>query len=218
MDEIKADYEKTRIRYKDRAKAGRRVSLDKARQNKPPIQFDGHVVQPKKLGVTVLTEKDIDLNVVKDYIDWTPFFQTWELAGAYPRILTDDVVGVEATRVYQDALNMLDEVIATQCLQARAVVGLFPANQVNHDDIEIYADESRGDVIERLSFLRIQNELTAPGKYNHSLADFVAPKDSGVADYVGAFACAAGFGIDPLVAKYEADHDDYNSAYDKSRC
>jgi 5-methyltetrahydrofolate--homocysteine methyltransferase len=212
VDEIKADYEKTRIRYKDRAKAGRRVSLDKARLNKAPITFDGNnVVQPKKLGITVLTENDIDLNQVKDYIDWTPFFQTWELAGAYPRILTDEVVGVEATRVFEDALKMLDEVIATKCLQARAVVGLFPANQANHDDIEIYADESRSEVVERLSFLRIQNELTAPGKYNHSLADFVAPKESGVADYIGAFACAAGFGIDPLVAKYEADHDDYNS-------
>ncbi|MGB5997290.1 MAG: methionine synthase [Marinomonas sp.] len=211
VDEIKLDYEKTRIRYKDRAKAGRRVSLDKARLNKAPLVFEDNIVKPSKLGITVLTENDIDLNVVKDYIDWTPFFQTWELAGAYPRILTDEVVGVEATRVYHDALEMLEEVIATKSLKARAVVGLFPANQVNHDDIEIYADETRTEVIERLSFLRIQNELTAPGKYNHSLADFVAPKDSGVADYMGAFACAAGFGIDPLVAAYEADHDDYNS-------
>jgi len=211
VDDIKADYEKTRIRYKDRAKAGRRVGIDKARQNKPPVTFNEQVVTPKQLGVTVLSEKDIDLSVVKDYIDWTPFFQTWELAGAYPRILTDDVVGEEATRVYQDALVMLDKVIAEASLKARAVVGLFPANQVNHDDIEIYADESRDEVVETLSFLRIQNELTAPGKYNHSLADFVAPKESGVADYMGAFACAAGFGIDPLVAQYEADHDDYNS-------
>lgn len=210
IDEIKADYEKTRIRHKDRAKAGRRVSLDKARQNKAPIDFS-HVTTPKQTGLTVLTEKDIDLSVVKDYIDWTPFFQTWELAGAYPRILTDEVVGSEATRVYEDALKMLDKVIAESTLEARAIVGLFPANQVNDDDIEIYADESRTEVVERLSFLRIQNELTAPGKYNHSLADFVAPKDSGVQDYMGAFACAAGFGIDPIVAAYEADHDDYNS-------
>jgi 5-methyltetrahydrofolate--homocysteine methyltransferase len=211
VDEIKADYEKTRIRYKDRAKAGRRVSLDKARLNKTPVDFSTGVNTPNKIGLTILTEKDIDFNEVKKYIDWTPFFQTWELAGAYPRILTDDVVGVEATRVYNDALEMLEEVIATKSLQARAIAGVFPANQVNHDDIELYADESRTEVIETLSFLRNQNELTAPGKYNHSLADFVAPKDSGVADYMGAFACAAGFGIDPLVAKYEADHDDYNS-------
>jgi len=161
--------------------------------------------------VTVLTEKDIDFSVVKEYIDWTPFFQTWELAGAYPRILTDEVVGEEATRVFEDALVMLEDVIAKGELSARAVVGLFPANQVDHDDVEIYADESRTEVIERLSFLRIQNELTAPGKYNHSLADFVAPKEAGIPDYMGAFACAAGFGIDPLVEAYEADHDDYNS-------
>ncbi|BFM48230.1 methionine synthase [Marinomonas sp. THO17] len=211
IDEVQADYEKTRIRYKDRAKAGRRVSIDKARQNKPPVTFDKQVVKPNQLGLTVLSEQDIDLGKVKNYIDWTPFFQTWELAGAYPRILTDEVVGEEATRVYQDALVMLDKVIAEASLQARAVVGLFPANQVNHDDIEIYSDESRSEVVETLSFLRIQNELTAPGKYNHSLADFVAPKESGVADYMGAFACAAGFGIEPLVEQYEADHDDYNS-------
>ncbi|MBJ7538167.1 methionine synthase [Marinomonas transparens] len=211
VDEIKLDYEKTRIRHKDRVKAGRRVSLDKARLNKAPIDFSQGIMTPNNLGITVLTEKDIDLADLKAYIDWTPFFQTWELAGAYPRILTDEVVGEEATRVYKDALEMLDEVIENASLQARGIVGLFPANQVNHDDIEIYADESRSEVIETLSFLRIQNELTAAGKYNHSLSDFIAPKDTGIADYMGAFACAAGFGIDPLVAKYEADHDDYNS-------
>ncbi|SBS34483.1 Methionine synthase [Marinomonas spartinae] len=211
IDEIKVDYEKTRLRYKDRAKAGRRVSLDKARLNKTPVDFSSGIVTPNNLGITVLTENDIDLAEVRHYIDWTPFFQTWELAGAYPRILTDEIVGVEATRVYNDALAMLDNVIANASLQARAIVGLFPANQVDDDDIEIYADESRSEVIEHLSFLRIQNELTAPGKYNHSLADFVAPKASKIPDYIGAFACAAGFGIEPIVAKYEADHDDYNS-------
>ncbi|MCV2402753.1 methionine synthase [Marinomonas sp. C2222] len=211
IDKVKDDYEKTRIRYKDRSKAGPRVSIDKARLNKTPIDFTQGVKQPNKVGMTILTEDDVDLSVVRDYIDWTPFFRTWELAGAYPRILTDEVVGEEATRVYQDALDMLDEVIASKSLQARAVIGLFPANQVNDDDIEIYADESRTEVIEKLSFLRIQNQLGAPGKYNRCLADFVAPKASGVADYMGAFACAAGFGIDPLVEKYEADHDDYNS-------
>ncbi|MEO9656398.1 methionine synthase [Marinomonas sp.] len=211
VDDIKSDYEKTRIRYKDRAKAGRRVSLEKARANKTPVDFTQGISVPKQLGVTVLTEKDISLEEVKSYIDWTPFFQTWELAGAYPRILTDEVVGVEATRVYQDALVMLEEVISQASLQARAVVGLFPANQVNDDDIELYKDDTREEVIETLSFLRIQNELTAPGKYNQCLADFVAPKTANIPDYMGAFACAAGFGIDPLVEKYEADHDDYNS-------
>ncbi|KZM43651.1 methionine synthase [Marinomonas sp. SBI22] len=211
IDEIKLDYEKTRKRYKERSKAGRRVSLDKARQNKAPIDWTLPIPKPKKLGVTVFTEKDIDLAELKNYIDWTPFFMTWELAGAFPRILTDEVVGVEATKLYNDALVMLDKVIDEKLLDARAIVGVFPANQVNHDDIEIYTDETRTEVKETLSFLRLQNELTAPGKYNNCLADFVAPKETGVADYMGAFACATGFGIDPIVAAYEADHDDYNS-------
>lgn len=211
IDDIKLDYEKTRKRYKERTKAGRRVSIEKARLNKAPIDWTLPIEKPKKLGVTVFTEKDIDLAQLKDYIDWTPFFQTWELAGAFPRILTDEVVGVEATKLYADALVMLDKVIDEKLLDAKAIVGIFPANQVNHDDIELYTDETRTEVIETLSFLRLQNELTAPGKYNHCLADFVAPKETGVADYMGAFACATGFGIDPLVAAYEADHDDYNS-------
>ncbi|MCZ2723509.1 methionine synthase [Marinomonas sp. 15G1-11] len=211
VDEVKLDYEKTRKRYKDRASAGRRVSIIKARQNKQPIDWSVPVAKPNKLGVTVFDENDINLEDLKDYIDWTPFFQTWELAGAYPRILTDAVVGVEATRVYEDALAMLDDVIKTKSLKAKAVIGVFPANQVNHDDVELYADEDRTEVLETLSFLRTQNELTAPGKYNHSLADFIAPKDSGAEDYFGAFACSTGFGIDPLVEAYEKDHDDYNS-------
>ncbi len=211
VDDIKLDYEKTRKRYKDRAKAGRRVSIIKARQNKQPIDWSVPSAKPNKLGVSVFTEADIDLEDLKNYIDWTPFFQTWELAGAYPRILTDEVVGAEATRVFEDALVMLDDVIQSKLLKAKAVVGIFPANQVNHDDVELYSDEDRTEVLETLSFLRIQNELTAPGKYNHSLADFIAPKDSGSIDYFGAFACSTGFGIDPLVEAYEKDHDDYNS-------
>ncbi|SBT18986.1 Methionine synthase [Marinomonas gallaica] len=207
--EVQDDYEKTRIRYKDRAKAGRRVSLDKARLNKTPIDFSS-IKTPNKLGVTVFDAADIDFNEVQNYIDWTPFFQTWELAGAYPRILTDNVVGVEATRLFQDAKEMLATVINEGWLDAKAIVGLFPANQVNDDDVAIYSDESRDSEVMRLNFLRNQNELTAAGKYNQCLSDFVAPKEQGN-DYIGAFACAAGFGIDPIVARFEADHDDYNS-------
>ena len=207
--EIKDDYEKTRIRFKDRAKAGRRVSLDKARLNKTPVDFTS-IKTPEKLGITVFDTTDIDFNEVQNYIDWTPFFQTWELAGAYPRILTDEVVGEEATRLFEDAKAMLATVIEESWLDAKAVVGLFPANQVNHDDVVIYTDESRTEEVMTLNFLRNQNELNAPGKYNQCLSDFVATKEQGN-DYIGAFACAAGFGIDAIVARYEADHDDYNS-------
>lgn len=207
--EVKEDYEKTRERFKDRAKAGRRVSLEKARLNKTPVDFST-IKTPEKLGVTVFDAADIDFNEVQNYIDWTPFFQTWELAGAYPRILTDDVVGEEATRLFADAKQMLATVIDESWLDAKAIVGLFPANQVNDDDVAIYADESRDSEVMRLNFLRNQNELNAPGKYNQCLSDFVAPKEQGN-DYIGAFACAAGFGIDAIVERYEADHDDYNS-------
>lgn len=207
--DIQDDYEKTRQRYKDRASAGRRVSLDKARLNKTPVDFT-KVVTPKELGITVFENSDIDFNQVKNYIDWTPFFQTWELAGAYPKILTDKVVGEEATRLFADANEMLNVVIEEAWLDAKAVVGLFPANQVDHDDVAIYADESRTQELTRLNFLRNQNDLTAPGKYNQCLSDFVAPVGE-ANDYMGAFACAAGFGIDPIVARFEADHDDYNS-------
>ncbi|WP_133504484.1 methionine synthase [Marinomonas balearica] len=210
IDGIKDDYEKTRQRYKDRVSAGRRVSLDKARENKTAVDFSS-IVKPNNMGVTVFTESDIDFSVVQSYIDWTPFFQTWELAGAYPRILTDNVVGEEATQLFEDANAMLAKVIAEGSLQARAVVGLFPAAQVDHDDVVIYEDENREKELVRLNFLRNQNELKTPGKYNQCLSDFVAPKDNGINDYMGAFACAAGFGIDPLVEAYEADHDDYNA-------
>ena len=207
--EIQDDYEKTRVRFKDRAKAGRRVSLEKARLNKTPMDFS-HIKTPEKLGVTVFDTRDIDFSVVQNYIDWTPFFQTWELAGAYPRILSDEIVGEEATRLFADAQAMLATVIQDSWLDAKAIVGLFPANQVDHDDVVIYADDTRSHELMRLNFLRNQNELNAPGKYNQCLADFVAPKEAGQ-DYIGAFACAAGFGIDAIVERYEADHDDYNS-------
>ncbi|CUB03455.1 methionine synthase [Marinomonas fungiae] len=207
--EVQEDYEKTRERFKDRAKAGRRVSLEKARLNKTPVDFSG-IKTPEKLGITVFDAADIDFNEVQNYIDWTPFFQTWELAGAYPRILTDEVVGEEATRLFADAKAMLATVIEESWLDAKAVVGLFPANQMNHDDVVIYTDESRTEEVMTLNFLRNQNELNAPGKYNQCLSDFVATKEQGN-DYIGAFACAAGFGIDAIVARFEADHDDYNS-------
>ena len=207
--EVQEDYEKTRERFKDRAKAGRRVSLEKARLNKTPVDFSS-IKTPEKLGITVFGAADIDFNEVQNYIDWTPFFQTWELAGAYPRILTDEVVGEEATRLFADAKAMLATVIEESWLDAKAVVGLFPANQMNHDDVVIYTDESRTEEVMTLNFLRNQNELNAPGKYNQCLSDFVATKEQGN-DYIGAFACAAGFGIDAIVARFEADHDDYNS-------
>jgi 5-methyltetrahydrofolate--homocysteine methyltransferase len=143
------------------------------------------------------------------YIDWTPFFATWELYGKYPAILTDSVVGEEATKVFADAHAMLKQLIDEKWLQANAVIGLWPANSVG-DDIEIYADETRTHVLETVHNLRQQNKKAA-GQANYCLSDFVAPKSSGIADYIGGFAVTTGLGIEEHVARFEANHDDYSA-------
>ncbi|MBT4747034.1 MAG: methionine synthase, partial [Candidatus Thioglobus sp.] len=175
-----------------------------ARNNKPSIKFD-NISKPNELGVHVF--KDYDLNEIFKFIDWVPFFRTWELAGKFPDILTDDVVGESATQLFNDAKVMFKKVIDEKLLQANAVVGIFPANSVN-EDIELTNDN--GEVFMTLNHLRQQ--LDKKGNTpNFCLSDFIAPKDSGVQDYMGAFAVTAGINIDPLVEVYEADHDDYNS-------
>lgn len=146
---------------------------------------------------------------MRDYIDWTPFFHTWELAGKYPKILDDEVVGKEATKLFGDAQSMLDQIIEQNWLQARAVIGFFPANS-NGDDIEVYADDARTEVQTVLHHLRQQLAKT-PDKPNLCLSDFVAPKDSGKQDYIGAFAVTTGIGIEAHVERFEQQHDDYNS-------
>ncbi len=162
---------------------------------------------PARPGVQVL--HDYPLADIAKYIDWTPFFQTWELAGRYPKILQDEVVGQAARDLFEDAQQMLAKIIDQRWLRANAVVGLYPANSVG-DDIEVYADESRARVLTRFHFLR-QQMVKPADRFNHCLADYVAPKETGVADYLGAFAVTAGIGIDERVAEYEAHHDDYNA-------
>jgi 5-methyltetrahydrofolate--homocysteine methyltransferase len=157
--------------------------------------------------VTVLD--NIDLNEVRKYIDWTPFFMTWQMSGKYPLILKHEVIGVEATNLFNDANAMLDDVINNKKISARAVFGLFPANS-NQDDIQLYTDESRKDKLMRLHQLRQQSKKPA-GQFNRCLADYVAPVDSGIEDYIGAFAVSAGFGVEDLVKVFDADHDAYNS-------
>ncbi|MGC3982358.1 MAG: methionine synthase [Steroidobacteraceae bacterium] len=162
---------------------------------------------PRHLGIKVY--EDYPLQDLVNYIDWMPFFNAWEFAGKFPAILTDPVVGVEASKLYQDAQAMLAKILREHWLHARAVVGLFPANRVG-DDVEVYTDESRSQVLTTLHFLR-QQRNKPEGQAHSCLADFVAPKDSGVPDYVGAFAVSAGFGIDEHVKRFEAAHDDYSS-------
>jgi 5-methyltetrahydrofolate--homocysteine methyltransferase len=143
------------------------------------------------------------------FIDWTPFFHTWELAGRFPAILDDKIVGESARQLYADAEIMLKKLITEKWLQANAVIGFFPANSVD-DDIEIYTDESRSQVLTKLHMLR-QQTRKMPGKPNFCLADFIAPKSSGIADYIGGFAVTAGIHLDNRVQLFEKQHDEYNS-------
>jgi 5-methyltetrahydrofolate--homocysteine methyltransferase len=206
---VKADYADKRARHKGRKNTRRQLSITEARANKTKIDWLAYQpTQPKQLGIQTLD--DYPLSDLVDRIDWTPFFQSWELYGKYPRILEDEVVGEHATNLFRDAKAMLTKIIDEKWLTARAVFGMFPANSVNDDDIEVYTDETRQTVLMTLHSLRQQTERP-PGRPNAALADFIAPKDSGVKDYIGSFAVTAGIGIDEHVARFENDHDDYQS-------
>ncbi|WP_425411689.1 methionine synthase [Marinobacterium litorale] len=207
--EIKADYQAVRERHAARQNDKRRVTIESARENRFQIDWEGYTPpKPAQPGIHVF--EDYDLEELTHYIDWTPFFQSWELAGRFPRILDDEVVGEEARKLFEDAKLMLRDIIDNKKLRARAVIGLFPANAIGHDDIELYIDDSRNGVQMRLHHLRQQMQKVE-GKPNICLSDFVAPKESGKEDYIGAFAVTAGIGIDKMVAEFEADHDDYHS-------
>jgi 5-methyltetrahydrofolate--homocysteine methyltransferase len=206
---IKADYADKRARHKGRKNTRRQLTIANARANKTKIDWQAYQpTVPKKLGVQNF--EDYPLADLVERIDWTPFFQAWELAGKYPRILNDEIVGEHATNLFRDAKAMLTKIVDQKWLKARAVFGFFPANSVNDDDIEIYTDDSRNEVLMTLRSLRQQTERP-PGRPNAALADFIAPKDSGVKDYIGSFAVTAGIGIDEHVARFEDDHDDYQS-------
>jgi methionine synthase (B12-dependent) (EC 2.1.1.13) len=151
----------------------------------------------------------VSLEVLARYIDWTPFFQTWELAGKYPAILKDAVVGETAVKLFADAKAMLEQIISENWLSAKGVIGFFPANSID-DDVELYTDDSRTEVLETLHHLRQQN-IKAPGRANFCLSDFIATKESGKADYIGGFAVTTGIGIEAKLEQFEKDHDDYNS-------
>jgi 5-methyltetrahydrofolate--homocysteine methyltransferase len=209
LKELSADYEKVRIAHAGRRAQTKWLSLEQARANKKQIDWDNYTPPvPNDLGLQVFD--DMPLEFLVPYIDWTPFFHTWELKGSYPKIFDDAEKGEEAKKLFADAQEMLDKIVAERWIKARAVVGMFPANSVNDDDIEVYADESRKKVKLTLRHLRQQTERP-PGKSNRCLADFIAPKDSGVKDYIGGFVVTAGLGIEKHVNRFEKDHDDYNS-------
>ena len=212
--EIAADYDRLRTLHANK-KALPILSLAAARSNK--TQLDFAPVRPKFIGRRVF--KNIDLATLAPYIDWSPFFQTWDLAGPFPAILTDAVVGEAASKVYAEAQLMLKKMIEGRWLTANGVVAMLPANSVNDDDIEIYTDASRTEVAFTYYGLRQQTEkpvIDGVPRPNQCLADFIAPKSSGVVDYIGLFAVTAGIGIEKHEQRFEAAHDDYSSIMIKS--
>ena len=212
IEDLKADYDKVRTQHANK-KATPLVPLAQARANKTPIDWAGYVPPaPKFVGRRVF--RNYDLAELAQHIDWSPFFQTWDLAGSFPQILRDELVGAEAQRVLSDGKRMLQRLIEGRWLQAHGVIGLYPANTVGDDDIEIYTDETRREVLMTWHGLRMQTErpvVDSVRRPNRCLADFVAPKSSGLADHVGLFAVTAGHGVDKKEAAFLADHDDYSA-------
>jgi 5-methyltetrahydrofolate--homocysteine methyltransferase len=210
--ELKADYERVRDQHANK-KATPLVSLAQARANKTPIDWAAYAApQPRFIGRRLLRNQD--LAEIAQLIDWGPFFQTWDLAGPFPGILTDEIVGESARRVLSDGQRMLRRLIEGRWLTANGVVALYPANTVNDDDIEIYADESRREVLMTWRGLRMQTErpvVDGVKRPNRCLADYVAPKGSGVADHIGLFAVTAGLGVEKKEQQFLDDHDDYSA-------
>lgn len=203
----KDEYAKLREDHANRQVIKNYISLKDAQKNKVKIDWSSkEFVKPKVLGNQVFN--DYSIEEISRYIDWTPFFSTWMLKGKFPRILEDEVVGTEAKKLYEDAQKMIQLVIDKNLLYANAVVGLYPANAIG-DDIEVYTDESRTELLKNFHMLRQQGKKGS-GIPNLSLADFVAPKGEGN-DYMGGFAVTAGIGIEPLLEQFQKDHDDYNS-------
>ncbi|HZS07496.1 MAG TPA: methionine synthase [Blastocatellia bacterium] len=189
------------------------LSIEQARANRQPIDWaTTEIARPAFTGIRALD--NFPLDQIAPFIDWSPFFHTWELAGVYPRILDDQKVGAQARRLYEDAQKLLANIVSDKLLAARAVYGFWPANAVG-DDIELYTDESRSRVLTTFCTLRQQAEMRE-GQYNKALADFIAPKESGRIDYLGAFAVTAGIGIEAICERFERDHDDYNSIMTKA--
>jgi len=229
-DEQKAEYEKMRIAHAASQKEEKYLTLPEARANKVKIDWDKtDIRKPTKLGVTVL--EDYPISELVPYIDWTPFFMTWRLRGAYPSIFDDKEVGVEAKKLFNDAQQLLNDIVKNKSLKAKAVLGLFPANAIG-DDIEIYAidekvhewncdshgkhtkkvqTENPSKIEATLHMLRSQRQMDEATSPNPSLSDFVAPKELGKTDYVGAFCVTAGIGLEELSKKFEKEHDDYNA-------
>ncbi|UUC46820.1 methionine synthase [Flavobacterium cerinum] len=203
---IRSEYDELREGFLNRSRDKNFLTIAEARKNKRQLDWNAFTPQqPNTTGVHTIT---VALEELVDYIDWTPFFRTWDLHGKYPDILQDEIVGEQAAILFQDARKMLHQLIAENWLEAKGIYGIFPANQVNDDDIEVY--DTNGKLLETFLTLRQQSQKTK-GAPNIALSDFIAPKTSGKQDYIGAFCVTTGFGVDEKAAEFEAAHDDYNA-------
>jgi 5-methyltetrahydrofolate--homocysteine methyltransferase len=206
-NQIREDYDAFREQFLKRGKKKDYVTIEDARRNKFKVKWaDSEIVKPEKLGIQVL--KDFDITKLEPFIDWSPFFRSWDLHGKYPDILTDTIVGEQATELFADAQELLKRIFDEKLLKAKAIFGLFPANTIEDDDIEI--KDASGNILDKFLTLRQQSKKSE-GKPNIALADFIAPKASGKQDYMGCFCVCTGFGTQELATQFEADHDDYNS-------
>ena len=211
-NQIREEYDLFREQFMKRGKQKDYLSIEDARKNKFKINWEAsEIVTPQQLGIQVI--EDFDITKLEEYIDWSPFFRSWDLHGKYPDILKDDVVGKQATELFADAKALLKRIFDEKLLTAKAIFGLFEANTINDDDIEISLPKGHAELAEAShTFLTLrQQSKKAQGKPNIALADFIAPKATGIKDYMGSFCVSTGFGTQELAAQFEADHDDYNS-------
>ena len=213
MAEVNKDYDRVREQNKNAQSQNKFISMTEARENKLSIDWKKtEIHKPNFVGTKVFEE--YDLNEIAEYIDWTPFFLSWELKGSYPKILNDPERGVEATKLFNDAQSMLTKLISEKWLKAKAVIGIYPENTINDDDIEVLDNTEKKSLC---TFHTIRQQTKKPaGQYNIALADFIKPKNISLesidsTDYLGTFALSTGFGIDEHVARFESDHDDYSA-------
>lgn len=212
-ENVRKEQARLREQYLNRNAERNNLSLEDARKNKPKYNWStDEIAKPSFIGKRVFA--DFPLSDLVPYIDWSPFFHTWELRGRFPQILEDEVVGKQATDLYNDAQKLLKDIVDNKRFTAKAIVGMFPANSVG-DDIEVYSDESRSKIL--TTFHTLRQQMTKPdGQFNYALADYIAPKDSGRIDYIGGFAVTSGHGADEFEKLFEEKHDDYNSIMAKA--
>ncbi|WP_460219913.1 methionine synthase [Psychroserpens sp. MEBiC05023] len=219
-EQIREEYDKFREQFLTRGKRKTYLSIDEARKNKFKINWSiTEIMKPNQLGVQII--EDFDITQLEPFIDWSPFFRSWDLHGKYPEILDDDIVGEQAKDLFNDAQVLLKRIFDDKLLEAKAVFGLFPANAVHDDDIEVIVENCHAERSRSIStkanknsirFLTLRQQLKKrEGVSNYALSDFIAPKDSGKQDYIGAFCVTTGFGTQELAQQFEADNDDYNS-------